>query len=58
LGIHPKKEKSKEELGFGEQEEETQRSETDISIIDPQVNVDPFPLSPSKDDTPPSNEPQ
>jgi hypothetical protein len=49
---------SKEELGSGEQEEETQQSEIDTSIVDPPVNVDPFPLSPSKVETPPADEPQ
>jgi hypothetical protein len=49
---------SKEELGSSEQEEETHRSKINISIADPQVSADPFPLSPSKAKNPPADEPQ
>jgi hypothetical protein len=47
-GIHPKKDSSKDKLGSSEQEEEMQRSKIDISLAIPQVNDDPFPLSPYK----------
>jgi hypothetical protein len=57
-GIQPKMDNSKEELGSGEQEEETQQSKINILIVDPQLNVDPFPLSPSKIETLPTNKPQ
>jgi hypothetical protein len=55
--IQPKMDNSKENLGYSEQEEETQQSEIDISIANPQLKDDPFPLSPSKYETPPANEP-
>jgi hypothetical protein len=47
---------SRDELGFGEQEEELQQLEIDTSTVDHQVSVDPVTFSPIKVDTPPTNE--
>jgi hypothetical protein len=57
-GIQHKMDRSKEELGSSEQEGEKKQSEINTSMVDPPINVDHFPLSPYKVETPPTNETQ
>jgi hypothetical protein len=58
LGTQPQNDSSKNDLGAGEQEEEMQQPEINISMVEPPANVDPLPTSPSRTKTPPVDEHQ
>ena len=58
LRTQPHDDNSKNDLGVGEQEEEMQQIEINISMDEPPANVDPLPTSPSSTKTPPVDEHQ
>jgi hypothetical protein len=58
LGTQLQKDSSKNDLGAGEQEEETQQPEINISMVEPPANIDSLPISPARTKTPPVDEDQ